>query len=65
MTEGVHLPFPDLTDDQRRVMIKWLYAAADRESRLQQATRAQDRARHSIRANTLRDMITELTKGWT
>lgn len=57
------LPFPGLTDSQRAVMVRWLYSAADRETYKQrQATRTQDKLRHSIRANAFRDAIAELTK---
>jgi hypothetical protein len=59
-----HLPFPGISDDQRQVLVQWLYAAADREfHRQRQAARAQDRARHGIRAGALREFIDELTKG--
>jgi hypothetical protein len=56
-----HLPFPGITTEQRQVLIRWLYSAADREThRQRQATRTQDRVRHSIRANAFRDAIAEL-----
>jgi hypothetical protein len=52
-----------MTSEQRQVLIRWLYAAADRETHLQrQATRTQDRVRHSIRASAFRDTIAELTR---
>jgi hypothetical protein len=56
-----HLPFPGMTADQRRVLIRWLYSAADREThRQRRATRTQDRLRHSIRASAFQDAIAEL-----
>jgi hypothetical protein len=59
-----HLPFPGMTAEQRDVLRRWLYAAADRETRLQRrANRIQDRLRHSIRADAFRDGIAELDKG--
>lgn len=58
-----HLPFPRMTVEQRDLLRRWLYAAASRESHLQlKATRAQDRVRHSIRANAFRDAIAELAE---
>jgi hypothetical protein len=57
------LPFPGLTAEQRSVMARWLHSAADRETHRQRlATRAQDRVRHSIRANAFREIIAELIK---
>jgi hypothetical protein len=64
METSGHLPLPDLTEDQRQVMIRWLYAAADREFRRRQtAARAQDRARRTIRADAFRDAVEELSHG--
>jgi hypothetical protein len=58
-----HLPFPGMTAEQRDLLRRWLYAAASRESYLQlKAARAQDRVRHSIRANAFRDAVAELTE---
>lgn len=55
-------PFPVLTVEERRLLARWLYSAASRESFKQlRATRAQDRVRHSLRANAFRDAIAELT----
>jgi hypothetical protein len=58
-----HVPFPGMSAEQRDLLRRWLYAAASRESYLQrEATRTQDRVRHSIRANAFRDAYAELTK---
>lgn len=55
------LPFPQLSSQEREVLIRWLYSAADREAnRQRRATRTQDKARHGIRANAFRDAVAEL-----
>lgn len=58
-----HVRFPGMSDEQRDLVARWLYAAASRESYLQlKATRTQDRVRHSIRANAFREAVAELHK---